>query len=136
MKKAEKMLTGYTKAGKPIYRIVPEITHPYVAGDIILDPDLDAEFILFRTDEIVLKGFDNNPLNGLDIRISGFRVGGSMQPSEFKRYRFHQEFNFVGWKKVGTVDPDTLNAILAAEVESDKEDAAFWERMRKLQESY
>jgi hypothetical protein len=59
-----------------------------------------------------------------------------MEPSEFKRYRFHQEFNFVGWKKVGTVDPDTLNAILAAEVESDKEDAAFWERMRKLQESY
>jgi hypothetical protein len=124
MKNVGKLLTGYTNAGKPVYKKIPAVTHPFIIGDIIENEDGEC-FIVITTDEVVKKyPMDTN--SSLDIQINAFDINrGTLDTNTFWVLGILQMY-CSKYKKVGTADPKVLADILAANKARDERDAAFW----------
>jgi hypothetical protein len=124
MKNVGKLLTGYTNAGKPVYKKIPVVTHPFIIGDIIENEDGEC-FIVITTDEVVKKyPMDTN--SSLDIQINAFDINrGTLDTNTFWVLGILQMY-CSKYKKVGTADPKVLAEILAANKARDERDAEFW----------
>ena len=113
MKKVlKKMLTGYTRTGKEVWKSVPEICHPFVIGDII---ERNGErFVVIETDN-VSKKYPYETNSTLEIGLSLFSLEtGTYDPEKFWMLGFPQD-SHAELKLVGKATPELVSAILEAQ---------------------